>query len=232
VRITVRDPASARLLAEIGVRSPYIEVTADPAFALTPASDDAVDSLMAAESLPQDRPLLGVALRPWAAAGFWPLDRYARLLAALERSSGARVVLLPMQIPGDVTFAEAVARETGEPGRFPIVRRAYAPSVLLGLAARMQAVVAMRLHALIFAAHAGVPPFALAYDPKVQSLMCDLGLDRDLADWRDFDPNDVAEHVCAALADRASRAAALRARQAELEARALRNADCALELFS
>jgi polysaccharide pyruvyl transferase WcaK-like protein len=112
------------------------------------------------------------------------------------------------------------------------VRHAYPPATLLGLVGRMQAVVAMRLHALIFAAHAATIPIALAYDPKVDHLMRGLGLDDALEDWRAFDPAAVVQKVAGMIADRPRRVASLSAQIPELERRALRNADCALELFA
>ncbi|HLK61238.1 MAG TPA: polysaccharide pyruvyl transferase CsaB [Chthonomonadaceae bacterium] len=227
--ITVRDAASAQLLAQIGVTRPPIEVTADPAFALTPAAPSEVDTLMAREGFPLDAPLLGVALRPWGGAGESPIPAYAALLTELERQSGAQVVLLPMHVPDDVEFGEQVMQAAG--GAFPTLRSAYPPETLLGLVGRMQAVVAMRLHTLIFAARVGVPPFALAYDPKVESLMRSLDLRDALESWRGFDPAEVAERVAALLTARASRVAALRVQTADLEQRALRNADRALALF-
>jgi polysaccharide pyruvyl transferase CsaB len=230
--ITVRDEPSLRLLQTLGVRRPPIEQTADPAFALSPAAPDAVDALLKAEGLPQDdEPMIGVALRPWGGSGESPLDAYAQLLRALHRRTGQRVVLLPMQIPGDVVFAEAVAALTGDPAAFPVVRGLYSPAVLLGLVARMQAVVAMRLHTLIFAARAAVPPFALSYDPKVENLMRGLDLADSLEHWRGFEPAEVSERVTALLAARPARVTALRARTADLERLALRNADCALSLL-
>lgn len=226
--ITVRDEESARLLAAIGVTNPTIEVTADPAFALSPAAPGSVDALMTAEGLPTDEPLIGVALRPWGGTGESPVESYARLLESLERRCRGRVVLLPMHAQDDVPFAEEVAAHTRSPEKVLLVRRTYPSDVLLGLVGRMQAMVAMRLHALIFAARVAVPPFALSYDPKVESLMRSLDLGDCLEHWRGFDPDETAERVAALLADRPCRAEALRNRQAELEERALRNADIAL----
>jgi polysaccharide pyruvyl transferase CsaB len=226
--ITVRDAPSARLLAEIGVKRPPIEVTADPAFALHPASPDIVDACFRTENLPTDTPLIGVALRPWGVAAETPLDTYAGLLTALQNQCAARVVLLPMQIPEDVAFAERVAQRTGSPDAFPTLRHAYPPETLLGVVARMQAVVAMRLHTLIFAVRSAVPPFALAYDPKVTHLMNGLGLSDSLQDWREFDPVQVAGQVVRLLSERSTRLEALRAQSAALEQRALRNVDRAL----
>lgn len=229
--ITVRDEPSLRLLKTLGVRRPPIEQTADPAFALSPASSETVDALLRAENLPSDEPMIGVALRPWGGASESPLGAYAQLLLDLQRRTGHRIVLLPMQVPADVVFAETVVALTGDPAAFPVIRSVYPPAALLGLVARMQAVVAMRLHTLIFAARAAVPPFALAYDPKVENLMRGLDLADSLEHWRGFDPAEVGERVETLLAERPARVTALRARTADLERRALRNADCALSLL-
>jgi polysaccharide pyruvyl transferase CsaB len=230
--ITVRDEPSAQLLATLGVRRPKVEVTADPAFALRPAAPEVIDAIFRAEGLPTDTPLLGVALRPWGGTGESPVASYARLLNLLEARCEARVVLLPMHHPDDVRFAGEVAERAGDARAFPIVRQPCPPDALLGVVGRMQAVVGMRLHALIFAARMAVPPFALAYDPKVESLMNGLGLTDSLEHWRGFDPEEVAERVAALFAARETRAAALRARAEALEARALQNAESALNLYN
>ncbi|MCW3050997.1 MAG: polysaccharide pyruvyl transferase CsaB [Chthonomonadales bacterium] len=229
--ITVRDEPSLRLLNALGVRRPPIEQTADPAFALSPAAPEAIEALLRAENLPLDEPMIGVALRPWGGSGESPLDAYAQLLRDLHRRTGQRIVLLPMQTPGDVVFAETVVALTGDPASFPVVRHVYSPAVLLGLVARMQAVVAMRLHTLIFAARSAVPPFALSYDPKVENLMRGLDLADSLEHWRGFEPAEVSERVATLLAERPARVTALRAHTADLEGRALRNTDCALSLL-
>ena len=228
--ITVRDEPSARLLAAIGVKRPKIEVTADPAFALSPAPPEEIEKLMKREGLPGDAPLLGVALRPWSPADAGSSAAGGRLLLELQRRCSARIVLMPMQVPGDVAFAEEIARQTGNSDAFPIVRHAYPPATLLGLVGRMQGIVAMRLHALIFAARMAVPPFALSYDPKVNNLMDLLGLSDSLARWPDFAPEEVAAHMAAILSEREARSHCLAAQAADLEQRALRNADIALEL--
>ncbi|HLV79733.1 MAG TPA: polysaccharide pyruvyl transferase CsaB [Chthonomonadaceae bacterium] len=227
--ITVRDAPSAQLLADIGVKHPRIEVTADPAFALSPDSPEEIAALERSEGLPGGELLLGLALRPWGVetAG---IEAGARLLEALRRRCEAQIVLLPMQVPGDVVFAEQIARQTGAPDAFAIVRQAYPPATLLGLVGRMQAIVAMRLHALIFAARMAVPPFALSYDPKVVNLMDLLGLSDSRASWPDFDPEDIATRVADLLAERETHRLDLAAQAADLERRALRNAEIALKI--
>lgn len=228
--LTVRDEPSAQLLEALGIKRGRIEVTTDPAFALTPARPALVDKLMQEEGLSQDEPMIAVALRPWGGAGESPVQAYADLLTELRVQCRCRVLLLPMHTPHDVAFSEEVAAHTAAPAEFPILRGTYSPDVLLGLTARMQTVVAMRLHALIFAARTAVPPFALSYDPKVQHLMNGLGLADSVESWRGFEAAETASRVAAILHERDARVHDLTVQIPDLERRALRNAEMALNV--
>lgn len=234
--ITVRDEQSRQLLRRIGVSRLIIEVTADPAFGLSPAADEEVDRLLDAERIRLDRPTVALAVRPWRDAAA-SVQAFARLAEAIERRTGARVVLLPMQSPGDVEFARDIAAAAGRGSaagspRLPIVAGGYRPAALLGLVGRMSAVVAMRLHALIFSAAQAVPPFALSYDPKVESLMGGLGLSSYLAPSQGFDPNDVAGRVAELLGRSDALKQDLAARLPDLRRKALRSAEIAVGLAS
>ena len=157
------------------------------------------------------------------------MEEYAALIAALESRTGGEVILIPMQMPGDAVFSDAVCGKVGR--SFPMARSVYSPSTLLGIVGAMDVVVAMRLHTLIFAARMAVPPFALAYDPKVENLMRGLDLSASLAPWMGFSPDDLADRVKLLLDERGARSARLAARVDELERLALRNAEIALTLI-
>lgn len=231
--ITVRDPQSEQLLADIGVTNAKIEITADPAFALQPATDLRIDEQWRKEGLSvnSSKPIIGIALRPWTSSPESLHIPYARLLIELERQTGAQVVLIAMQIPGDVDFAEKVAAQTQTPSNFPIIRAVHDPRIMLGLVGRMDAIVAMRLHTLIFAARTAVPPFALAYDPKVENLMKGLDCAESMAHWKDFQAEEIAVKVKGLLTNRAAHSQSLQQKSAEWEERALRNVDCAMNIF-
>jgi polysaccharide pyruvyl transferase WcaK-like protein len=73
-----------------------------------------------------------------------------------------------MHLPDDAVYMRRVLEE-----RFPSAHwRGDGATVeqTLGVVSRARLVVAMRLHALIFAARCGVPFVALSYDPKVDAL--------------------------------------------------------------
>ncbi len=230
--ITVRDVGSAELLAEIGVTLPAIEVTADPAFALNPAPSSQIDALFAKEGLPLESRFIGVALRSWGAEPEKTAAHYAQLLDSLSGHISERILLIPMQIPNDLDFARRVVQQTRHPEEFRFVQNPYSPEEVLGVVGRMQSVVAMRLHTLIFAARACVPSFALSYDPKVASLMHRLGLEQDCVDWSDFEGEATAQRIAESLSNSSSRVLHLQNQKPQLEALALRNAERALEILA
>ena len=148
--LTVRDEGSAALLKAVGARG-SIEVVADPAFGLVPAP-----------GTPSNAALL--ALRPWSTDAV----RSAFAGANLSRATNGLVLqTLPMHIPGDDEFMrDLLAGADFSDGR----QGAQTPAEVLGKVAGARLVIAMRLHALIFAARCAVPFVALSYDPKVDAL--------------------------------------------------------------
>ena len=56
-----------------------------------------------------------------------------------------------------------------------ILRQPLSTELTLGLMSRMQAVISMRLHGLIFAAGQGVPLVGVVYDPKVSAFLSYMG---------------------------------------------------------
>lgn len=145
--ITVRDVSSAALLKAIGITG-SIDVVADPAFALVPAAADSRAATL-------------VCLRPWRGDDS---ERAASVWKALG-AAPQPVEGIPMHLPDDATLART---PEGRPGYD--WRASGAPiEATLGRFARAQLVVAMRLHALVFAARCAVPFVALSYDPKVEA---------------------------------------------------------------
>ena len=221
--VTVRDPASAALLAEIGVKRPSIEVTADPALLLSapPAVGDGPETAS-----------FGVALRPWGGqegVAAHVADACASVL------SGRRALLLPMQAGSDKPVAEQFAHQwhqgnhAGNRATLCSLEKGLTP--LLANIASCDLMIGMRLHALILAAAAGVPSVALSYDPKVDAFMQGSGQGDAVYDLDQSDPDMLQSLLTRVWAEREERSAALRAALPGLRARAARNTDVALELL-
>jgi len=227
--ITVRDEESAALLRQIGVRRPPIEVTADPAFALTPEEAAHTAARFAEIGVPTDRPLIGIALRPWRPPAPTPAA-CARMAEQVAKETRGHLLLLPMQPPGDLDLAERIA--SGVPGPVSVLREPLSPRAAVGMVGALSGLVAMRLHALIFGAIGGVPLVALGYDPKVRQLMRQLGQSDRCLDLAAFQADEVAAKMADALAEGQTLVTRLRARAAELAERALTNVDRALALIA
>ncbi|MDI6893041.1 MAG: polysaccharide pyruvyl transferase CsaB [Bacillota bacterium] len=168
--VSLRDRHSWQEALRLGARAPLL--TADPAFLLSPTPEGDLSRTLKAEgwdSLP--RPRVGVAPRSWPASpGF-----VTEMGASLDRlaAEGASVVFIPMQHPQDTAAIEEIRAAMEEPARVLAAR--YGPRELLGLMGHLDLVIGMRLHALVFAAAAGVPVVGISYDPKVDSFLAELG---------------------------------------------------------
>ncbi len=151
--LTVRDEKSAELLKAIGATG-SIEVVADPAFALSPESPAASDPSVAAESVV-------FALRRWRGTDATLIDSLKQYHATIGAGW-----CLPMHQPEDAEYMRGIFG----PAHIRDWRGAGGIEGVLGEIGVSRLVVAMRLHALIFAARCGVPFVALSYDPKVDAL--------------------------------------------------------------
>ncbi|MDW7984066.1 MAG: polysaccharide pyruvyl transferase family protein [Acidobacteriota bacterium] len=183
--ITVRDTESRKTLQSIDLPEwDRVLVTADPVFRLPPGGRDQALAVLEATGLSLTRPVIGVVVRNWMRDP--PMDRWGRALAEALRelvdATGGTVLFLPFQVyppdeeANDITAAAAIQRWMGESYSVPIVSRYLTPSEADALIGACDAVIAMRLHALIMAIRNAVPCVGLAYDPKVRALMADAGL--------------------------------------------------------
>ena len=155
--LTVRDPDSAALLQEIGV-SQKMEVTADPVWNL------------AFSPQPKQPKTWGVALRSWPHQDESAIARIVGALRGIANSQNATLKFLAMQPGPDREILQGLTTA----GEILETQGAH-PSEIVGMCASFDLMIAMRLHALIFAASAGVPVVAMNYDPKVASLATLLG---------------------------------------------------------
>ncbi len=175
--ITLRDQDSLDEVKRLGVKNPNIHVTADPTFCLKDLGPGEGRKLLGLEGVPVGQRLVGVALR--SLRNRWPgsQEEFVRLLAGLldqlKVKHGFEPVFLLFKCPEDMSETKKVYDAMKERGH--IVFKQLNPEEMLSLFDCFQFVVAMRLHALIFAAQSGVPFLALSYDPKVTAFARSVG---------------------------------------------------------
>lgn len=165
--ITLRDPDSARLLRELGVPGDRVKLTADEVFT-------AFDAPLQRSPLLPKGDYLAVSLRAWKERD---PEFDIKVAAALDRAAAEfnlPVVFVPLQQVEDTPACQTVA-DLMEHER--TVLQGEEEDVLSAITSA-KAVVGMRLHALIFAAAAGVPSCGIVYDPKVEAFFSMIGSDR------------------------------------------------------
>jgi polysaccharide pyruvyl transferase CsaB len=164
--ITLRDEDSHALAQDLGVPEDLLTLTADPAFLLEPVAKPETDGILRDLGIDDGQPLLGVVVRDWRGAreALSPLAKIARTAAG---EWGARTLIIPFQLPDDLEVSHELMALSPQT---TLLDRELHPRALMGLIGRLDLLVAMRLHALIFAAAQAVPAVGLSYDPKVEAL--------------------------------------------------------------
>jgi polysaccharide pyruvyl transferase CsaB len=236
--ITLRDEESARIVASLGVDPARLRVTADPAFAL-PVADGASAPAGLVEASPGGPGLLvGVSLRHWdvgVASYFWEHELAAGFDAFMATHE-ARLLFVPFQhssrtSENDTAVAERVRSLLRDPDRAAVLSGECDPAELGAILGRCDLVVGMRLHAVILAAVSGVPSVALAYDPKVDQAMRQVGAEQFVVPLPDIEARAVALRMGQALAENKARRKDRGERVVRLAELARSNAAAAIDLL-
>lgn len=164
--ITLRDNDSLRQLVSFGIKKD-IEVTADATFVLESAKSDRIGEILVQQEIPIDKPLVGISIRPWKNEEVIKetLSEFCDYL--IKRNMN--VVFIPMQPSRDVPVSMEVCARMKN--KAYVLDKEYKPSEVMGLIGKMDILVGMRLHALIFAANMAVPMLGIEYDPKIKSFL-------------------------------------------------------------
>lgn len=213
--ITVRDADSAKFAVSLGVPGISVQTAADPALLLRPARTERTDEMLA--RVADGSPLVGLVVRRWSGG-----DQAVEALAEVGRMArerwGATVVIIPFQHPDDLGASEGIAEAL--PGATLLLEQ-LTPVELMEIIGHLDLLVAMRLHALIFAAATQVPAVGVSYDPKVASFCRSAGQSSVPADV----PESLGDEVARAWSERDARSVERATTERELAAAAEINFD-------
>lgn len=171
--ISYRDEESRILSQSLGIAKPPIFVTADPVFALEPAPKEAIDPIAKELGIIEGGINIGISIRPWKANSDY-VNIISTITDYLALHEKANIFLFPFQDSQDMEVCKSILTKTTQ--KTKIVPRDYPIPVMMGLIGRMDMVMGMRLHSLIFAATQNVPCMGISYDPKVTNVMESLEL--------------------------------------------------------
>lgn len=166
--ITLRENQSCAELAAYGICNPKIRVTSDPAIVLTPCEADLAAQFMKQQGLDPQGKYACFILRTWP--GFAAkASIIAKSADYLYEKYGLTPLFVPINTYYDIEAARLVTKELAAP--HAVIQQEVEPDMLVALLSRMELVVSMRLHGLIFSAISGVPLIGISYDPKVDAFL-------------------------------------------------------------
>jgi polysaccharide pyruvyl transferase CsaB len=176
--ITVRDLNSKTFLMESLPPDFDLTVTADIALMLQSASKERAEDILydeGAADLPT--PILGVSIKgnrkDKKTAGF-----YASAISSFIEETQGGALFIPFFPKYDTEFAKKVM--TGVKGPAAILRKRYKPSEILSIFGSMDHILAGRYHGTIFASLAEKSFTPIAYDPKIEYFLDELGIENNI----------------------------------------------------
>lgn len=175
--VTWRDPDSARLAYEIGVRAPVHLVASDPVYALTPAAEERAQAELEGRGLSAGSRYLAVCPRPWLGRTGY-LEALGRSLDKAGAALDLEILLVPFHELLDPPVCDTLAARPALAGRAHSLPPVSDPAVLAAVLGGAESVVAMRLHSGILAATAGTPAVVIDYDPKTKAFAEQTGQSR------------------------------------------------------
>ncbi len=177
-KITLREDGSYDELLSLGVNMEKVCVTADPAFSLEPASEESAEEIFRSEGIGDDKKCVGICLREWKGAATDFKEVCAAALKEICTDNGLFPVFIPLKSPDDLTISKEIGEKMGIP--FKVIERNLSPREHLAIVKKMDIMLCMRLHALIYAAKMAVPTVNISYDPKVLNIAKYLGIERNI----------------------------------------------------
>ncbi|MDP4179970.1 MAG: polysaccharide pyruvyl transferase CsaB [Bacillota bacterium] len=227
--ITLRENSpSMQEIDNLSVKSPKVIITSDPATTIGPASSDVIDKIFSDENISPQGPFIGFSIRKWR-----NLDKYEQIIADIAdyvyTTHGLKPVFIPMHYPADLIIAKKIISKMKS--NAIIINKKYSVSETIGIINRMDILVAMRLHALIFAACHGIPLVGLVYEPKVEGFLKSIN-QPSAGHVKELDFETLKNTIEKVWADKVNIKKQLIRTSEELKEKALENAKIAIELVN
>ncbi|MFH0886543.1 MAG: polysaccharide pyruvyl transferase CsaB [bacterium] len=188
--ISFRDNASKELAENFCGKLDKAILAADLGLLLEPLGTAAKDQLYQ-KYLKDDKLRIAFALRePVRGAPEDFINDLKQFMGFIIERYQAHIYFIPFHHPHDLAIAKNLA--SSFKADTTVIEDLLSPKAVLSLISGMDAMVAMRLHALIFAFAVHVPSLGISYDPKVLSFQNGLNLPVIPLDEMNFDKLRVA----------------------------------------
>ena len=224
--ITLRDEDALKEIEALGIKKPYIEVTADPAFSLPVARSE--KDLGVLPGIQGCEKMMLVSVREWKELR----SDFEKVVAdacdyAFEKY-GLYTVFLPMQPQRDGEITEKIRKLMKN--KSTVISGSYTIEQQLSIIGSMSLCVGMRLHSLIYSAAMCVPQIGIAYDPKINGFL-DYIESNSYFECSTLTVKDITDEIDNCVQNYDSIKENLLKKREELRAKADRNAVLAVELL-
>ena len=166
--ITVRDENSINELEKLGITKPKIELTADAALTLEPVCEERVEQILRQENIKLDDKLIGFSIRQWGQDRKY-LETIAKIADIAYEKYNLVPVFFAMQENNDLKISLDIVNKIKN--KAYVIEGNYKPKEILGVMGKLEVLIGMRLHALIFASMESVPCIGIVYEQKVEGFI-------------------------------------------------------------
>jgi len=226
--ITLRENSpSKQEIDNLLVTSPKVIITADPATTIKPSPSEDIDRILVNEGIELGGRYIGFSIRKWHNQ-----SRYERIVADtadyISKKHGLKPVFIPMHYPSDLAICERIVSKMS--GEANIIKNKYSVPETIGIISRMDILIGMRLHALIFAACQGIPLVGLVYEPKVEGFLKSIN-QPSAGHVKDLDYENLKAIIEDVLKNRSTISKQLIGISESLKEKAMENAKIAIDLL-
>ncbi len=185
--LSVRDEYSRELLEDIGVKKD-IEIIPDPVFLLSAPEKGQGEDFLEREGISGRGPRVIIAPRTSPGEKNHKPEPWIEVCKRLQYELGAAIIIWPMHFEQDFELSKAISE--GVSG-VSVLEGTYSLPRILEILKATDLVIGVRFHALLLGAVGGSNLLGISYDPKVKTLLGQLGLPSDF-ELGDFSPSAVA----------------------------------------
>lgn len=226
--ITLRDEDSKDFVRSINIRNNNLEVTADPVYTLDPETPEVVEEIFINERIPADKKYIGVAVREWKKSPQLK-EKLAETLKDIIEKTDYDILFIPLHYPEDVETSKEICKKI-QSNRTHIIKGNYSVKEIMGITGKVDLILAMRLHALIYSVVQTTPIVGLIYDPKVLGLLKTLEIE-EYVDVEDFDSNELTEITLKSIGNLDREKENLKEKKKILQEKSVRNIEKLFELL-
>lgn len=203
--VTLRDVSSIKNLEKEGIDTSGMQITADPAFLLKESLEEDVNKILKTEKIEidekkfQGKKVIGICGVKFPNNGEKILKEMAESIDAIISEFDAEIVFIPhssgkiMKKSDDVSVGLEIAKYISNKNKYTIIKGDYTPQELKGIIGKLDLLISLRMHPVIFAFSMGVPSIIIAFNDKAYGLVQKFDMEEYIVDARKIKKDSILQ---------------------------------------